>query len=283
MSTESTTGTATAATTMGTGGSSDVLRQIVVLVSSILAVVVSFLGSGAVVGTPVSEVAGGVLDTDGTLVAPAGSAFGIWAVIYTGLLLLAFLQVMPWRRVDERQRRAGWLIAGSAVLNAAWIVAVQLEQLVVSVVLIGGLVAVLVLSLARLGERPAANVYERVVVDGTLGLYLGWACIATVANTAAAAVDLGVPATGAAATGWAVAVLIVAAGVGVLLAAGLRGRIAPALGLAWGLAWVAAERAGGAPESTVVAVAASMAALITLGSAVGVAVIVKRRTPSPSS
>jgi hypothetical protein len=257
--------------------SRDVLRQTTVLVSSIFAVVVSFLGSGAVVGTPVSEVAGGVLDTDGTLVAPAGPAFGIWAVIYTGLLLLAFLQVMPWRRTDERQRRAGWLIAASALLNAAWIVAVQAEQLVMSVVLIGGLVAVLVLALARLGERPASTRYERVVVDGTLGLYLGWACIATVANTAAAAIDLGAPVEGVASTAWAVAVLVVAAGVGVLLALGLGGRLAPALGLAWGLGWVAAERAGGAPTSTAVAVAASVAAVITLGSAL----VVSARRSAP--
>jgi hypothetical protein len=65
-------------------------------------------------------------------------------------------------------------------------------------------------------------------------------------------------------------VLVVAAAVGVLLAVGLRGRIAPAIGLSWGLAWVAVERAGGEPESTVVALAAGAAAVVTLGSAVAV-------------
>jgi TspO/MBR family len=253
--------------------SRDTVRQIAVLLSTFIATVVSFLGSGAVVGTPVSQVANGALDTDATLVAPAGPAFAIWGVIYTGLLLLGINQVMPWRRADARQRRAGWLIVASALLNAAWIVTVQLELLIVSVVLIGALVGVLVAALVRLNERPATTAYERLVVDGTLGLYLGWACIATVANTAAAALDAGASPTVSTATTWAIVVLIIAAGVGVLLAVGLRGRIAPAIGLAWGLAWVAAERAGGLPQSDAVAVAAGLAAAITL-----IAAIVVRST-----
>ena len=248
----------------------DIIRQLSVLVSVVIAVVVSFLGSGAVVGTPVSEVANGVLDSDATLVAPGGAAFIIWGVIYTGLLLLGINQLMPWRAQDSRQRRVGWLIVASALLNAAWIAAVQLAWLVVSVLLLVALVAVLVLIIARLNERPATTRYERVVIDGTLGLYLGWACIATVANSAAAGISVGIDALGTLATSLAVVVLVVAAVVGIVLAIGLKGRIAPAIGLAWGLAWVAVERASGIPESTVVAVFAALAAVVTVVAAVTV-------------
>jgi hypothetical protein len=260
--------------------SRDTVRQVAVFLSTIIAVVVSFLGSGAVVGTPVSEVANGVLDTDATLVAPGGPAFAIWGVIYTGLLLLAINQAMPWRRADARQRRAGWWIVASALLNAAWIVTVQLELLVISVILIGALVGVLVVALLRLNEGPASTAYERLVVDGTLGLYLGWACIATVANSAAAALDAGMAPAASTATTWAIAVLVVAAGIGVLLAIGLGGRIAPAIGLAWGLGWVAAERAGGLPQSDAVAVSAAIAAAITLIAAIVVRANVHRRSPA---
>ncbi len=248
----------------------DGVRQLCVLVSVVIAVVVSFLGSGAVVGTPVSEVAGGVLDSDATLVAPGGAAFIIWGVIYTGLLLLGINQAMPWRAQDSRQRRAGWLIVASALLNAAWIAAVQLAWLVVSVLLLVALVAVLVLILARLNEQPATTRYERVMIDGTLGLYLGWACIATVANSAAAGISVGIDALGTLATALAVVVLVVAAVVGIVLAIGLKGRIAPAIGLAWGLAWVAVERATGIPESTIVAIFAALAAVVTVVAAVTV-------------
>jgi hypothetical protein len=101
-----------------------------------------------------------------------------------------------------------------------------------------------------------------------MGLYLGWVCIATVANVAAALVYSGVSATGDVATLWAVSVLAVAAVVGVVLAMGLRGRITPALALAWGLGWVAIGRTSGDPASAAVAVAAAGAALVTLLSAV---------------
>jgi hypothetical protein len=111
-----------------------------------------------------------------------------------------------------------------------------------------------------------------------MGLYLGWVCIATVANTAAALVFSGWAATESTATTWAVVVLGVAAGVGLLLAVGLRGRIAPALALAWGLSWVAVARTDG-PESTAAAVMAVVAAIITLGSAL----LVRSRTGGPFS
>ena len=248
-------------------GSRDALRQAVVAVSAVVGVAVAFLASGAVVGTPVNQVADGALATDATLVAPAGPAFSIWGVIYTGLLLLAALQLTSSRRADPRQRRVGWLVAASLLLNAAWVAVIQAEWLALSVAVIALLLAVLVVVLVRLGESPPSTRYEAVVVDGALGLYLGWVCIATVANTAATLVASGVDAEGSAATAWAVAVLAVAAGVGVLLAVGLKGRLAPAVGLAWGLGWVAVARISGEPESTTVAAAAVIAAAVTLGSA----------------
>jgi MFS family permease len=249
----------------------DRLRQWTVLVSAVVAVAVSFLGSGAVVGTPVNQVADGALSSSATLVAPAGPAFAIWGVIYTGLILLALLQVLPSRRTDPRQRRTGWWTAASLVLNAAWILVIQAEQIVAALVVIAALAAVLVVAMVRLGEQPAATTYERVVVDGVLGLYLGWVCIATVANAAAALVVLGVDPVGTAAVVWAVLVLVVAGAIGVVLAVGLGGRIAPALSLAWGLAWVAVARTSGEPISTTVAAAAALAALVTVGSALAVA------------
>ena len=256
----------------------DLARQVTVLISAIVGTLVAFVGSGAVVGTPVNEVADGSLATDATLVAPAGPAFAIWSVIYTGLLWLAVLQLLPGRRTDPRQRRTGWWIAASALINAAWVLVVQAEWLWASVAVIVALLAVLVVVLVRLNERQPTSTAEKIAVDGTMGLYLGWVCIATVANTAAALVFSGWAATESTATTWAVVVLGVAAGVGLLLAVGLRGRIAPALALAWGLSWVAVARTD-EPENTAAAVMAVVAAIITLGSAL----LVRSRTGGPFS
>lgn len=261
----------------------DLLRQWVVLVSAVLATAVSFVGSGAVAGTPVNEVADGALSSSATLVAPAGPAFAIWGVIYTGLLLLALLQVLPSRRTDPRQRRTGWWVAASLVLNAVWILVVQAAAIALSLVVIAALVAVLVVTVVRLGERAPATAYERLVVDGTLGLYLGWVCIATVANTAATLVLAGVDPVGPAAVPVTVAVLVVAAGIGILLAAGTRGRVAPGLALAWGLLWISVARTSGSPESAPVAVAAALAAAVTVLAEVLVRWRRTRRPPVPST
>ena len=51
--------------------------KIGVVVSAVVAVVVSLLGSGAWIGTPIAEAAGGALSATSTLVAPAGPAFSI--------------------------------------------------------------------------------------------------------------------------------------------------------------------------------------------------------------
>jgi hypothetical protein len=246
----------------------DLWRQAAVAASAVVGVLVAFLGSGAVVGTPVAEVADGALATDATLVAPAGPAFSIWAAVYLGLLALAVFQLAPSRRADPRQRAVGWWVAASLLLNAAWVLVIQAEWIALSVPVIVALLGVLVVVLVRLTRSRPSSTLEAVLLDGTTGLYLGWVCIATVANTASALVFGGIDATGDAAIVLAVVVLIVAGVVGVVLALATDGRLAPAIGLGWGLAWVAVERTGGEPESVTVAVTAALAAVVTIGSAV---------------
>lgn len=249
--------------------SADTVRTTVVAISAVVAVVGGFLGSGAVVGTPIDQAAGGALSASSTLVAPGGPAFSIWSVIYAGLVVLAVHQLLPRQRSDPRQRAVGWWVAASLLLNAAWILIAQAGSVVGALVAITALLAVLVVAFARLLPSRPSSVVQAVVLDGVVGLYLGWVAIATVANAAGALVGAaGWSATGAGATAWAVAVLLVAAGVGVLLALAGRGRLAPAASLAWGLVWIAIARTTGAPVSTVTAVAAVVAALVVVASAV---------------
>lgn len=257
---------------------SDVVRQVGVLVLALLAIAGAAVGSGAFGGTPIAEAADGALSATATPVAPASTAFSIWSVIYLGLIVYAIWQLLPAQRTDDRQRRVGWLAAGSMVLNAAWIFVVQAGVLWLSVVVIVVLLAVLVRILLVCLATPARSTLERVVVDGTFGLYLGWVTIATIANTAAALKAADVGELGLGATGWSVVLLVAAAVVGAAYAVFTGGRISIALALAWGLAWIAIGRSSGETESTTVAVAAAVAALVTLGAAVVVAL--RRRTPA---
>lgn len=256
---------------------SDTVRVTVVAVSAVVAVVGGFLGSGAVVGTPIDEAAGGALSASATLVAPGGPAFSIWSVIYAGLVVLAGYQLLGPQRTDPRQRQVGWWVAASLLLNAGWILTAQAGSVVGALVLIVLLLAVLVVAFARLLSSRPRSVLQAVLLDGVLGLYLGWVAIATVANAAAALVGAADwAATGAVATLWAVLMLVVAAAIGLGLAVVGRGRLAPAASLGWGLAWIAIARTTGEPRSLVTAVVAALAAVV-----VAVAAVALRTRRSP--
>jgi hypothetical protein len=247
---------------------SDLVRQVVVLVGSLVAIVGAFIGSGATGGEDQTEVGDGALAADATLVAPGQPAFAIWSVIYTGLLAYAIWQALPSRRADSRQRRVGWLVLASMLLNALWIGVVQADLLVLSVPVIVVLLAVLAVVHVRLVASRPRGALEAVVLDGTLGLYLGWVSVATVANTAAVLASAGYTELGLGGEVWAVLVLTVAALVGVGLAVHSRGRLAIGAALAWGLAWIAVARATDEPRSTVTAVAAGVAAAVVVAATV---------------
>ena len=240
----------------------DRVRSGVVTASVVLAIVGSAIGSGAFGGTPIQDAAGGALAADATLLAPGTGAFQIWSVVYLGLIAYAVLQALPSRRTSARHRRIGWLAAASMLLNAAWILSIQAGLLALSVPVIAALLAVLVAIVLRLG--PAEGVVERVIGDGTFGLYLGWVTIATVANVTALLQQGGFTGFGLAPVGWAVAVLVVAVLIGVGTALRDGGRVAPAFALAWGLAWIAIARSAAEPQSAPVAVAAAVAALVVV-------------------
>ena len=252
---------------------SDTIRQWVVFTSLIVAIVGSLIGSGALGGTPIQEAAGGALSADATLIAPAVGAFSIWSVIYLGLAALSIWQLLPAQKGDQRQRRLGYLIAASLVLNAAWILSVQAGFLALSVVVIAALVVVLAWTFRRLVATQGTGVIEAVVVDGTLGLYLGWVCVAAAANVTAYLVAVGFSGWGIDPDVWAVIVLAVAALVGVGLAVSGRGRLAATASLSWGLAWVGVARLTGEPYS----VATGIAALSAVAVVVLVTVVARSR------
>ena len=74
-----------------------------------------------------------------------------------------------------------------------------------------------------------------------------------------------------------VAVLAVAAVLGVILARSFGGRFAVAAAMAWGLGWIAVGRLTDAPESTITGVAAGVAAAVVVAAALAV----RLRTSSP--
>ncbi len=242
---------------------SDRVRQVVVTASAVFMVVGTLFGIG-LIGTPVEDSAGGSLSATATLLAPAVRAFSIWSVIYAGLIAYVVWQWLPSNARSPRVRRIGWLSAVSMVLNGTWLLVTQAGWLWASVVVILGLAATLGELMRRLGSPARAGSVEKLIVDGTFGLYLGWVAIATAANITATLVASGVNPPHEVAELWAVGVLAIAAVIGVLLARVLDGRLGVALAMSWGLFWIAAGRLAGEPSSTLTGVAAGVAAAVVL-------------------
>ena len=113
-------------------------------VSEIVSLAGPLIGAG-IIGTQVENSAGGSLSSDSTLLAPAGTAFSIWSVIYLGLAAYTVWQWLPSRAADPRARATGWLAAASMLFNAAWLLVTQLGSGWAGVVVI--VLLVLVLSL----------------------------------------------------------------------------------------------------------------------------------------
>ena len=242
----------------------DITRQVTVAVSAVAAVIGSFIGSGAAGGTPIQEASGGALSATATPIAPDVPAFSIWSVIYLGLLAYAVWQLLPKQSGAERHRRLGYWVAASLLLNAAWILSVQFDLLWLSLPVIVALLAVLARAFVLCLRYRPSGVVDAVVTDGTLGLYLGWVSIATAANATAVLVAAGFTGFDVDPDAWAVAVLAIAAAVGVVVGIVGRGRIAPALSLSWGLAWVAVGRLTGELVSVPAGLTAIAAAAVVL-------------------
>ncbi len=238
----------------------DRIRAIVVLVALPVTIAAAALGSGAFGGTEVQAGGDGAFAATATPLAPAGPAFSIWSVIYLGLAAYAIWQVLPRHHDEPRQRSMGWLALASLVLNAAWILASTSGLVPLTVVIIVALLLSLIVIFVVLVRTRPSTIIERVVVDGTFGLYLGWVCVATVANVAAWLADMGLQPSAFELP--ASIMLVVVAAVGIALAVYGKGRIGPMLAIVWGVAWLAVGRATSEPESTTVAVVAIIVAIV---------------------
>lgn len=246
--------------------SRDVVRQVVVLSATSFMLIAAMLGTGLLGGTPVQDVQNGALDSDASYLAPAGSAFSIWSVIYLGLVAYAVWQALPAQRADPRQRTLGWFVAVTAVLNGLWLLAAQYGTLPLTVVVIVLLLVALGITFrqAVLTRTPSDGAWDAVLLDGVTGLHLGWVSLATVANASAWLTQI-VPAEwGEYAPAFGIPVLVVVGIIGLAMAWASGWRVTPGLAIAWGATWIAVGRLTGEPHSTPIGVTA-----IVVGAVVG--------------
>jgi len=269
---------------------SDRVRRIVVVLTVAGSIIAAVVGSGLFGGPSISDAAGGAFAADATVLAPAGFAFVIWSPIYLGLAAYAIWQLVPSQASKPRHRAVGYGIAASALLNAVWIACVLAWRIAESFVIIVILLGVLLVTFVRAGRRThRGSVAEIVLIDGVIGLYLGWVTVAAAANLAAWLADVGIAAW-ADAPGVPGTVTLIAAGLIALFTAWRGGRWAPAAATVWGLAWIAVGRWQENPAAPAVATTAVVLAVLVLLVAgwrfrqrTRTAGQAHRRTPRPST
>ena len=225
---------------------------------------------------------GALSDSYPNLFVPAGVTFAIWGVIY--LLLAAWVITQFTAPARELAISVGWLFALSCLLNSLWIVTWHYEKIWLSLIIMVALLVTLILinngikgvalsasgadgsSDASLfgGTGSGAGKWAGIIAKAAFGIYLGWICIATIANVTALLVDLGF--TGGPIPGqiWAIAMIAIGA---VIIIFSIPAFANPWIGVAvvWAFAGIIIKRSGDYPAIATTALIALIAvALITV-------------------
>jgi tryptophan-rich sensory protein len=126
---------------------------------------------------------GELSDSFPNLFVPAGLTFSIWGVIYLLLLIYCVVQFSG----SEKQviSEIGWLFGLSCILNALWIIFWHYGRLPLSLLAMAGLLVTLIYMNILIRDLPQG------IIKASFGIYLGWICIATIANVTALLVNSG--------------------------------------------------------------------------------------------
>jgi len=146
---------------------------------------------------------GQLSDAYPNLFVPAGITFSIWGVIY--ILLVTFCVIQFTTSNQAVISRIAWLFGMTCIFNGLWIVAWHYERLPLSLILMLGLLVSLIWINVFIKDLPAG------LIKGAFGIYLGWICIATVANVTALLVNYGWGGFGISEQTWTIIMIAVGA------------------------------------------------------------------------
>lgn len=124
-----------------------------------------------------------VSDSFDVFFVPAGYVFSIWGVIYILLIGFTIFNFLPQSANSDRLAKvAPWYLL-SSVANSAWLLSWHYQFFGLSVLLM----VVLLISLTRIYSltRDSSNRAEYWLINLPFSVYLGWICVATIANITA--------------------------------------------------------------------------------------------------
>lgn len=124
-----------------------------------------------------NKTTGELSDSFPNLFVPAGITFSIWGVIYLLLLVFCVLQFTVSNQIIISN--ISWLFGISCILNALWIVTWHYGRLPLSLLVMLGMLVTLIYINIIIKDLPLG------LIKASFGIYLGWICIATIANVTA--------------------------------------------------------------------------------------------------
>lgn len=161
---------------------------------------------------------------------PAGFTFSIWLVIYIFLTGFAVYQAGAFRNEGRIGliSRLGVLFILTNIFNSVWIFAWHYEQILLSVLVMLCLLSTLIAIHIRLPIPDATcTLSERIWVQASFSIYLGWIMTATIANITAYLVSIGWRGGPLTENVWTIIMIIIAAVLSLLILWIRKNRIIP--------------------------------------------------------
>lgn len=123
----------------------------------------------------------------GPIITPAGYAFAIWGVITLGCVIYGVYQLLPKQRTNKLFDQISLPLLITFTGFILWIYAATRSWLWTTVVIFVSMLISLWWAYSYiLKSKQKFNWFENLLIKGTLGLYIGWATVATVINAATA-------------------------------------------------------------------------------------------------
>jgi len=128
-----------------------------------------------------NKTTGELSDSFPNLFVPAGITFSIWGIIYLLLIVYCIVQYTGQNQIVISNISLFFGI--SCILNALWIVSWHYGKLPLSLVVMLGMIISLIYINILIKDLPIG------IIKASFGIYLGWICIATIANVTALLVN----------------------------------------------------------------------------------------------
>lgn len=152
------------------------------------------------------------------LFVPAGITFSIWGVIYLLLLIFCvkqsknFFSQTPDPSTNALVDKIGLRFIVSCILNSLWILYWHYEHLFFSVLIMLSILITLIDIVRRINFLSKNTELQiPIIAKAAFGMYLGWICIATIANITAVLVFFGWDAFGQSEVFWTCLMVIIGA------------------------------------------------------------------------